>query len=166
MVLWSFYPNILFLVYFISVPAIIFLVKKDAPAWLKSGRLLFLMLLLPALITLINYVRIQTVETSNGYGRDCWIYNLYFFLLAAGISAVYTGWWECAWRLLHKQFFWSVKKNFDYGVTSTIIILSSAILTLWHILVFAGCKFCGMGEVLLLWRVQEFSYKNIVPLVC
>lgn len=163
---WSFYLDVWYWIYLIGVPIIIFSVKGDALIWLKSVRLLFLIILLPMLTAPLDYARTQTLEDYNGHDYGCWMYDLYFVLLAAGISVVYVGWWEYGWRRFHKQIFWDIKKNLQYGIVSNLIVLLSAIITFWHILILAGCKICGMGEIMLLFSAQKFAYEHIIPLVC
>lgn len=163
---WSLYLNIWYWIYLLAVPIIIFSIKRDAPAWLKSGRLLFSIILLPSLMIPLNYARTQVIEDFNGRDYGCWVYNFYFFLLFAGISIVYTGLWEYGWRRFYKQIFWDIKSNIQYGITSNIVIFMSIFAISWHLLILSGCKFCAMGEVMLLWAGQKFVYDNIIPLVC
>ena len=163
--LWNFYLYGFFPAYLIAVPLLIFIIKPDAPSWKKSCRTIFLIFLLPLLIAPLSYVRTK-IGLPHGRDYGCWIYNLYFFLLFSGISVIYVGWWEYAWRRFHKQTSWKIIENFQYGFISNAVIFISAVCSLYFILILAGCKYCGMGFLLLLLSGQKFVYFNIIPLAC
>ncbi len=159
---WSLYLDVWYWIYLLSVPIIIFSVKRNVPSWLKSGRLLFLIVLLPLMTSPLNYARTQAIEDFQSQDYGCWVYNFYFFLLFAGISIIYTGLWEYGWRRFYKQIFWDIKSNIQYGMTSNIVIFTSVTLALYFIIMLTVCPYCG--DVYFI--VKKFIYFNIIPLVC
>lgn len=163
---WIFYLDFWHWVYLIGVPVIIFSVKKEAPIRLKSGRLLFLIFLLPVLTAPLDYARSQTIEGFKSYDYGCWIYDLYFFLLFTTLSIIYTGWWELARRCFHKQLSWHIINDFKYGILSNIVIFISGFITLNYALIFLGYEYNSYFIFYIFWTIKKYTYLNISPLVC
>ncbi len=163
---WSYYLGYWYWIYLLLVPFIIFSVKGGAPAWLKSWRLLVLVLILPFMTAPLDYARTQTIDDFNGHSYDCWVYGLYFFLKYAGISIIYTGLWEYGWRIFYKQTSWNIKDNLKYGIISNVMIFLSVLFFLNFIMILMGCKYCGFLFLTPLLTAKEFVYYNIIPLAC
>ncbi|WP_435642003.1 hypothetical protein [Micavibrio aeruginosavorus] len=166
MEIWSIYLKIWYWAYLFSVPIIIFSVGKKAPTWLKSGRLLFSIVLLPILTIPTNYARMQTTQNFGGHDYNCWIYDLYAFLLVAGISVIYTGWWELAWRFLHKQVCGTIKNDLTHNTASNIVIFISGFITLNFALITLGYKHSADLAFDVFWAIKGFVYLEIIPLAC
>jgi hypothetical protein len=166
MELWSIYLKIWYWAYLFSVPIIILSVGKESPAWLKSGRLLFSIALLPILTIPANYARTQTTQNFSSHDYNCWIYDLYALLLIAGISVIYTGWWELVWRILNKQMHWTSKNDFTHNITSNIVIFISGFITLNFVLIALGYKHSADLAFDVFWAIRKFIYFEIVPSVC
>ena len=163
---WSFYLDAWYWVYFILVPVLVFYIKPEASLWIKSIRLLFLVVLFPILVAPLNYARRQTIPEYSGQNHECWVYDLYSLFLATTISIIYIGWWELSWRYLHKQISWNIKANLKYGLVSNIIILISALHTLFYLFLFLGCSYCGYISLDVIFAVKKFGYFKLIPLVC
>ncbi len=163
--LWNFYLYGFFPAYVIAVPLLIFMIKPDAPSWKKSCRTIFLIFLLPLLIAPLSYIRAQ-MGLPHGRDYGCWVYNLYFFLLFSGISVVYVGWWEFAWRFINKQFSWDIQDDLKYGLISNIVIFLSGFITFTFLLIALGYKYNAYLIFDIFWVAKKYIYFEIIPLVC
>ena len=123
---WS---AVIFVTIFLLPPILVFSVRPDAPMWLKTGRLLFPIFIYSLFISYTSDV----FECFSYEENDCWAFKLFFLFIGMLQYIMYLGWFEYVWRRWYKQIAWSLKKNLEYGMTSTIIIITSAIVTLMWI---------------------------------
>lgn len=121
----------LFLAKFLIVPAVVFTIKPNTTSWIKSARLLFLIVVyfLISLYTSMFYECFPLID--NG----CLEYKLFFLALNNLLFITYVGWWEYIWRRANKKITWSFKENLQYGIISNLVILVSGFMTLLFIFI-------------------------------
>ncbi|MCB1562859.1 MAG: hypothetical protein KDJ75_04725 [Alphaproteobacteria bacterium] len=112
----------------IATPIIVFSVGPKAAPLIKTGRLLFLLLMF-FLVT--GHVVLLDECYNNNLPEDCREYKsvmamLVFFPLIMGL-----GWCEFAWRERHKQLAWPLWVNLKYGILSNILIFLSLLMTVF-----------------------------------
>ena len=133
--------------YVFLVPVIIFVVKPDAPHWLKSGRLIAAILSNYLLHIISGYAQI---EADNLFWEDrhgCWPWDIFTFISITSMWLPYVGLWEGLWRGLYRQWSKKIKENFQYGFISNLTIAFSIYHVLIWALTAAGCPYCGMASL-------------------
>lgn len=105
----------------VAAPIGILLVKPTAPATLKSGKLLFPIILLSFILGCISLP-----ECFQPFQMDCVTFKILFIALTMLEYVTYIGWFEYIWRRRHKQIVWPLKENLKYGFASNSVIAVSA----------------------------------------
>ena len=136
--------NIMFMpfILLIPIPIVIFSAIPRMPFWYKSGRIIFLWLLI--LVSILLTYGILPDYDPDRHGSPYKHYFLKHNFINAALFAIlntYMGWWEFLWRCIYRQWAWPPLKNLQYGLASNLCILGSVALKLFIavmlILVFA-----------------------------
>jgi hypothetical protein len=79
-------------------PVAVFAVKPNAPARVRSARLL-----IPILLFLLTVSYTSDYLDCLKYGLECFLFDGLMLLWATFWYIMYLGWFEYVWRRLHKQ---------------------------------------------------------------
>lgn len=163
---WSYYLQHWFLFYAVFAPVFMFLVKPDAPGWLKSGRIVISVLAFHFFAAASDYAKIKTEILKTSQDHSCWVYDLYFFLLFTFLSAIYVGALESIWRSYYKQWSWRIKENLQFGITSSLVVLIFIFSFINFLLLIIGFKYLAMFELLIFLEIRGFVQTSIITLAC
>lgn len=126
--------NILFMpfVLLIPIPFVIFIATPRTKLRYKSGRIVFLWLLVLVSI-LLTYGIFPDYDSDKDGGAYGYYFLKHNFVNAAlfAIFNMYIGWWEFLWRCIYRQWAWPPLGNRQYGLTSNLCILGSIALALF-----------------------------------
>lgn len=168
---WYSVLNYWFWLWFLTVPLVVFSVKPQSPQWQRITRTLVAILfcygVMNLAIHLMRDIRNKpfTVDSNpNTPWQKSWDMpdcanigdgaNLIFTLMFGWLYAIiYTGWWEVAWHLYHKQHTRLIDTSFKRDILSALVVLISKSLTVLGLL-FAGLIFIAFSVA---WALEKTS---------
>ncbi len=106
-------------------PVTIFMVRKSAPNWQKTLKLLIPLFVFCASI---GYTSFSKCPQNQLF--ECLFFKGFFLLIATLQYIMFLGWFEYIWRRWHKQINWPLRKNFQYGAVSNAFIVISVCMTI------------------------------------
>ncbi len=120
------------------VPIIIFSVSPKTAKWIRSVRIVGLMILLLVLGKINVVINSQPKGPSYGGDYDFEYYTIEILQIIwiMVLFNMYVGWWEIIWKTFYKQ--WSLDFTFikKYGMISFISVFLSIILTILFVFFF------------------------------
>jgi len=119
------FSRLLFLGCLFLAPALSFLARNNTSATIKSARLIVPILLFSLLIL---YAALPPCFPSLALG--CFVFKFSFSIFAILLYIMYIGWLEYLQRRLNMKTKRPLKRNYQYGVVSNAVLLTSACMTL------------------------------------
>lgn len=116
---------VLFFAKFLIVPLVVFMVNADAPAWLKSGRLLCLIFA----YFIYSLYKASFTDCFPLTDNGCLSTKTLILTTENAFFVMYVGWCEYLWRRIHGQIARPFKENMKYGLVSNAVLLVSAFVT-------------------------------------